>query len=167
MPDAHAVDPRLSVASARRPAPIAADEAAAEARALLERWLRVLPIEAGVTFIEEGGPTPFLGFVRSGRVALRMRVPERGAVTILTVDPGELLGWSAIVPPHRATTSATALEATVLDVVDANVLRDVLAGDRDLASRILPAVLAVVSARLTATRTQLLDLFRDHDEAMW
>ena len=35
------------------------------------------------------------GVVIKGRVALRTLVPERGMVTILTVEPGDIFGWSA------------------------------------------------------------------------
>ena len=31
-------------------------------------------------------------------------------MTILTVEPGDIFGWSAIVPPHRATSTAVAIE---------------------------------------------------------
>ena len=40
----------------------------------------------------------------TGRVALRVRVPERGPPTILTVEPGDVVGWSALVPPFARPT---------------------------------------------------------------
>ena len=39
---------------------------------------------------------------------LRVRVPERGPITILTVEPGDVVGWSAVVPPFRAGMLTTA-----------------------------------------------------------
>src|SRR3989304_1146259 len=50
-------------------------------------------------------PPPGFGLARSGRVALRLHVPGRGQVTILTVEPGDIYGWSAIVPPYRSTST--------------------------------------------------------------
>ena len=119
-----------------------------------------LELEPGVTFMHEGEVTQSLTVIVRGRVALRLRVPERGAVTILTLDPGDLVGWSAIVPPYRATTSATTLEPTELAVFDAAELRELLASDAELAAAFLPPVLETVAARVAATRDQLLDLFR-------
>ena len=119
-----------------------------------------LELDPGVTFMHEGEVTQSLTVIVRGRVALRLRVPERGAVTILTLDAGDLVGWSAVVPPFRATTSATTLEATELAAFDAASLRTLLASDAELAAAFLPPVLQTVAARVAATRDQLLDLFR-------
>ena len=79
-------------------------------------------------------------------MALRLRVPERGAVTIVTVEPGELIGWSAVVPPYRATATPRR-RADELAVIDAAALRELLAADRELAAAFLPLVLESVAAR--------------------
>jgi CRP-like cAMP-binding protein len=126
-----------------------------------------LELDAGVTFMREGEITQSLTIIVRGRVALRLRVPERGAVTILTLDPGDLVGWSAIVPPFRATTSATTLEPTELATFDAAALRAQLAADPELASVFLPPVLQTVAARVAATRDQLLDLFSGAASDPW
>ena len=117
--------------------------------------------------MREGEATPFLAIVVQGRVALRMRVPERGAITVLTLDPGDIVGWSAVVDPHRSTTTATALEPTELATLPAAKLRALLASDQEVAASFLPAVLATVSARLAATRDQLLDLFGANGVEPW
>ena len=70
--------------------------------------LRVVPPDT--TLMREGEETSLLAIVVRGRVALRMHVPERGTTTILTVEPGDIVGWSAIVPPHRSTSTAVTLE---------------------------------------------------------
>ena len=126
-----------------------------------------IDLEAGKTFMREGDITPFLAIVVRGRVALRMRVPERGAIMILTLDPGEIAGWSAMVPPHRATTTATTLEPTELAIVDAERLRELLASDVEFAAAFLPLILDTVVARLAATRDQLLDLFQGSAVDPW
>ncbi|MES2210285.1 MAG: cyclic nucleotide-binding domain-containing protein [Chloroflexota bacterium] len=126
-----------------------------------------LDLDAGVTFMHEGETTDFLAIVVEGRVGLQMRVPERGAITILTLDPGDIVGWSAIVAPYRATTSASTLEPTELAIVEAETLRDLLAHDPELAAALLPLVLDTVVARLAATRVQLLDLFQGRETDPW
>jgi CRP-like cAMP-binding protein len=88
-------------------------------------------------------------------------------VTILTLDPGDIVGWSAIVPPYRATTSATALEPTELASFPAEELRGILASDAEVAAAFLPPVLETVAARVAATRDQLLDLFRGAEVDPW
>ena len=81
-----------------------------EAVSRLEPHVRRATYDAGTEILREGDPTSALGIVVSGRVALRLRVPERGPTTVLTAEPGNIVGWSAVVPPHRATSTAVALD---------------------------------------------------------
>lgn len=129
------------------------------ARARLEPDLTVVEYAAGTEILREGEPTRSLGIVRSGRVALRLRVPERGPTTILTVEPGDVVGWSAVVPPHRATSTIVALLPTELLLIDGAALRAELAADPELAAPAYLSLLEALARRLTGTRLQLLDLF--------
>jgi CRP/FNR family cyclic AMP-dependent transcriptional regulator len=124
-------------------------------------------LDAGATFMHEGDVTKSMSIIVRGRVALRLRVPERGAVTILTLDPGDIVGWSAIVSPYRATTSATTLEPTELATIPAEELRAILASDAEVAAAFLPPVMETIAARVAATRDQLLDLFRGAEVDPW
>ena len=127
---------------------------------------RLRVARTGDTLLGEGGPTSELGIVRSGRLALRLAVPGRGPTTVLTVEPGDLFGWSALVPPYRSTSTVVAVEPAQVVVFDAAALRAALAEDPELAAAIYPRVLRAVARRLEGTRLQLLDLFHlDRDRA--
>lgn len=127
-----------------------------------------IDVAPGAIVLREGVDTPFLAWIETGRVALRLRVPEWGdRLTILTIEPGELLGWSAVVPPYRATVDAIATAPTRLLAIDAVVLRERLAADCELAAELLPLVLESVSERLTGSWQQLLDTFRSGEQAPW
>jgi CRP/FNR family cyclic AMP-dependent transcriptional regulator len=120
----------------------------------------------GDVLLHEGAPTTVLGIITQGRVALRLQVPGRGAITILTVEPGDVFGWSALVPPYRSTSTIVAVEPTEAIVFDAVALRAALEEDDGLAASLYPRILRSVSRRLEATRMQLLDVFgRDPDTA--
>jgi CRP-like cAMP-binding protein len=121
----------------------------------------------GDVLLNEGARTDALGLVLSGRVALRMMVPERGPITVLTVEPGDLFGWSAVVPPYRSTSTAVALEPTTAVVFPASALLDALDRDEDLAAALYPRILRSVARRLEATRLQLLDVFGKDLGAAW
>jgi CRP/FNR family cyclic AMP-dependent transcriptional regulator len=128
----------------------------------------VVQFGAGSMVLREGADTPFLGIVETGRVGLRLRVPERGApLTIVTIEPGEMLGWSAVVAPYRATVDAVATESSRLVTLDAGLLREHLARDHELAATLLPLVLESLSARLTGSWSQLLDLFATQGVEPW
>ena len=122
----------------------------------------------GDVVMREGDETHPFGIVSAGRVALRLLVPERGSVTILTVEPGDVVGWSALVPPYRATSTAVAVEATRVLQFDVPVLRRALREDPALAATVYPRVLEAVARRLGATRHQLLDLYaHEADRVPW
>ncbi len=137
----------------------------AETQARLAGLGHMRRIEVGTELLREGEIAEEFGIVVSGRVALRMLVPERGMVTILTVEPGDIVGWSAIVPPHRATLTAVAIEPVEAVMFEGEALRATLRGDHALAATLYPRVLQTVSRRLTATRLQLLDLFAREEYA--
>ena len=122
----------------------------------------------GDTVLHEGRETPFLGWVERGRIALRLRVPELGErVTIGTIEPGELLGWSAIVAPFRATVDAVATEPARIVAFPAAALRGLLEADDELAAALLPLVLESVARRVTTSWHQLLDLFAARRQEPW
>lgn len=130
-----------------------------ETQARLAGIARIERASAGKVLMREGEPTNDMSIVMAGRVALRQLVPERGMVTILTIEPGDVVGWSALLSPHRATCDAVAIEDTVLLSLRGDVLRAMLHSDHALAANVYPRVLQAVARRLAATRVQLLDLF--------
>lgn len=121
----------------------------------------------GEVILRDAAPTPFLGLVETGRIGLRLAVPERGNQTVVTIEPGELVGWSALVPPYRATAEAVALEPTTIQAFDADRLRALISADRELAAELVPVVLSCVSDRLTSSWQQLLDLFSTDAADPW
>ncbi len=121
----------------------------------------------GTVLIHEGMPVDALGIIVDGRVAIRLSVPGRDVATVLTVEPGDCIGWSAIVPPYRATSTVVALEPTTVLTFDGPALRATLDAEPALAAVVLRRVLEAVGRRLQATRMQLLDLFARADGGTW
>ncbi len=139
----------------------------ADVRERLGELATVRRYEAGEALFREGEEARDFGIVRAGRVALRVLVPERGMVTILTVEPGDVIGWSALVAPYRSTSTGEALEPVEVVEFDGAALRGVLRSDCKLASVVYPRLLQAVARRLVATRYQLLDLFASQENAPW
>lgn len=135
--------------------------------ARLESLVRSASFDAGAEILREGDPTTAIGVVARGRVALRLRVPERGPTTILTVEAGDIIGWSAVVPPHRATSTVVALVPTEVLLLEGSSLRRQLDTDAGLAAAVYPVLLEALAHRLNATRMQLLDLFAQHGDEPW
>jgi CRP-like cAMP-binding protein len=134
------------------------------ARTRLAECARWDTVPVGATILREGDETSLFAVVVRGRVALRLHVPERGPVTILTVEAGDVVGWSALVPPHRSTSTAVALDETDLIVFHPRRLRASLDADLALAATLYPRLMEALGRRLGATRHQLLDLYTQQAE---
>jgi CRP/FNR family transcriptional regulator, cyclic AMP receptor protein len=115
---------------------------------------------AGANVLQEGAPCQALGVVLSGRIALRLALPGAGERTIITVDDGDLFGWSALLPAFVATSTGVTLVPTTALLFERERLVATLAADSDLAAALYPRVLVAVARRLAATRLQLLDVYR-------
>lgn len=138
------------------------------ARVRLAEAAELVDYTPATVILREGDETTLFAILVHGRVALRMRVPERGPVTILTVEPGDVVGWSALVPPHRSTSTAVATESTTVIMFEARRLRDLLEADLPLAATLYPRLMEAIGRRLGATRHQLLDLYaRQAEPVPW
>jgi len=102
-------------------------------------------------------------FIREGLVSVELLVPSRGSCTVQTVAEGEILGWSWVSPPYRWHFGARTLTRTRALIFDAKCLRAKCEEDHDLGYEVLSRFVGVISARLDATRLQLLDLYGRHD----
>src|SRR6478672_7358200 len=83
--------------------------------AVLERLAAAATVRGyprGTHLFHEKHESRQLMVVWLGRVALDMQVPGREAIRILTAEPGDVIGWSALLGNGKMTTSATALEDT-------------------------------------------------------
>jgi len=132
----------------------------AAARERLAALGRLVEIPEGASVVREGTICDSLGVVGSGRMALRLALPGGQERTILTVEAGDVFGWSAVLPQPIATATGVAVLPTIVVLFDAGRLRAALATDRELAAAIYERLFASVVRRLSATRLQLLDLYR-------
>jgi len=115
--------------------------------------------EAGEYVFREGQPADQFYAVRNGRVALEVYVPGRGGVTIQTVGPGDVLGWSWLLPPYRWQFDARAVEQTRALSFDGKCIRNKCETDPRLGYELMKRLAHVFTQRLEATRLQLLDVY--------
>jgi CRP/FNR family cyclic AMP-dependent transcriptional regulator len=97
--------------------------------------------------------------IRHGRVSIEMHAGGRGSLTIQTVGPGEVLGWSWLFPPYRRRFDARALELTRAIALDGKSLREKAAADYRLGYELFARFSRVVVERLQAASLQLLDMY--------
>lgn len=117
--------------------------------------------EPGQVIFYEGQQHDVLYVVESGHVALDVSVPGRGSVRILSLGPGDLLGWSALLDEGRMKASATALAPTCLLAAPGAALRALCQQDPTFGYELMRRLADAIARRLIVTRLQLLDLFAD------
>jgi CRP-like cAMP-binding protein len=115
--------------------------------------------ESDANVFQEGDLDSPLYAVEQGRVAIEVAVPGRGTVTLMTVGPGEVFGWSSLFYRRPKSVAARTVEPTSALALDAARLRSLCDADPGLGYAVARRVLNVVSERLKASRIQLLDLF--------
>ena len=113
----------------------------------------------------EGEPADVFYLIRSGRVALEIHTPNRGAVRIQTVSAGEPVGWSWLVPPHRWQFDARAVERTQAIAIDGAALREKCEQDHELGYQLLKRLVTVIAGRLAATDRKSTRLNSSHSRA--
>jgi len=114
----------------------------------------------GRILVREGYPCEAMGILVTGRIGIRLGLPGLEDRIILTIEPGDVFGWSAVVPPSIATSTCVATAPSRVIMFDGVGLGVALATDPELAAVVYQRVLVAVARRLSATRVQLLDLYR-------
>jgi CRP/FNR family cyclic AMP-dependent transcriptional regulator len=97
--------------------------------------------------------------IRQGRVALQILAPDRGPITVETLEEGDILGWSWLIPPYNWHFDARAMELTRAIALDAKCLRRKCEEDHNLGYELLKRFGHIMEQRLSSTRLQLLDLY--------
>jgi CRP/FNR family cyclic AMP-dependent transcriptional regulator len=118
--------------------------------------------EGGQYLFHEGEEAAQFFLMRHGRVALEVFSPNRGAITIQTVEAGEVLGWSWLVPPYQWRFDAKAIDLVRAIALDGKCLRKKCEEDHDLGYDLLKRFSHIIEQRLEATRLQLLDVYGTH-----
>ncbi|MFP3944218.1 MAG: cyclic nucleotide-binding domain-containing protein [Alphaproteobacteria bacterium] len=120
---------------------------------------RNVRFEAGDYLFHEGEAADRLYLLRSGRVSLETVMPGRAAVTFQTLDEGDMVGVSWLIPPYRWAYDAKALDLTRAIAMDATCLRRKCEEDHDLGYEMMKRFVPVLVERLHATRLQMLDVY--------
>jgi CRP/FNR family transcriptional regulator, cyclic AMP receptor protein len=99
-------------------------------------------------------------WVVSGRIALSMEHEGR-SVLVMTLGPGDMLGWSTLRDDPAALTTARCVGTTELISIPAERLRGALVDCSPMAHTLVRRLLGIAAADLEATRVQLLRVGRE------
>lgn len=116
-------------------------------------------LHAGEYLFREGAVADEFFLLREGRVAFECHVPGRGAVVFETIDAGEVLGWSWLVPPYTWHFDALAKTELRFIAFDGSCLRGKMEADGALGYDLMKRFMPVLVKRLHSTRMSLMDIY--------
>lgn len=127
--------------------------------AWLAELARPLELAAGEYLYHEGDPSSEFYVMQEGLIRLEAHTPGRGFLIIQTLEAGEVLGWSWMMPEVRKTFDARVLKAARLLAFEAEAVRSRCEQDHHLGYELCKRFSRVIGDRLQATRFRLLDLY--------
>jgi CRP-like cAMP-binding protein len=134
-------------------------------RSLTAPWLDSLAdlatletFQPGQVLLKEGETATRFMLLLEGRAAVEIHT-ARGGLTIQTLGPGEVVGWSWLLEPFEASFDVVCRDPLRALVFDAQRLRETMEANPDLGYAVSKSLVGIVSQRLAATRLRLLDLY--------
>lgn len=127
-------------------------------RAAVAAIARVEQVPAGTTLFRESEPADDLRFLLDGHLTLGMRFGGRGEVIVLSLGPGDIVGWTALLGGTWTATARAVAASTLLRLPGAE-LAQLCERDHDIGYALTRRLFTAVALRLHDTRLQLLDMF--------
>lgn len=119
----------------------------------------IFPFEADEKLFSTGENADRLYIVLEGRIALQVAVPGREPMTIQTLEPDEVLGWSWLVPPFTWHFDARAVVSSQVIAIDGKTLRKrALEEDIQLGFVLYQRLLPVITQRLGSQQLQIVNI---------
>lgn len=110
---------------------------------------------AGTQVFNEGDPADTLNIIVQGEVDIQYVLGSGEHRTVDTLIAGDLLMWSALVEPYKATAIGTATKELRLVRIDARKLRSLCDHDPMVGYRLMTEVAKLLAHRLEGARVQL------------
>jgi CRP/FNR family transcriptional regulator, cyclic AMP receptor protein len=124
--------------------------------ALLYSGAKIATFEPGDLIFRVGEPANQFSLIESGRIAVEAHESSNETVRVQTIGPGEVLGWSWLLPPFVWHFQARAIEPVKLIVLNGAHLLAASEQDHDFGYELMKRVTQILIRRLEATRKQLL-----------
>jgi CRP/FNR family transcriptional regulator len=112
----------------------------------------------GEAIFREGDRSAFLYLILSGRISLRMSLPNQKSLAIGTLEPGEELGWSAVRRSKPYTATAVAIGTVEVVRIAAEGLAKVFESDPRIGYYTCRGLLGIVAERLEEARLRIANM---------
>ncbi len=109
---------------------------------------------AGTVILKQHTPVEDFHLILSGQVSLSV-----DGLTVQTLQSGEVLGWSWLIPPYESHLDAITVTDTETVSLDCVALRAAMDEDHDLGYALLRRAIRPMLERLQSCRLQVLDVY--------
>lgn len=130
-----------------------------EQLSLLAQGAEPVSFAADERILSTDEPAEQIYAVLSGRVAIEIDGANRGPLIIETIGSGDVAGISWLLPPHRWTFDARAVNDVTAIALDAAGLRQACDRHPVFGYEIYKRFAGLVHRRLVATRLRVIDLY--------
>ncbi|MEU8979954.1 cyclic nucleotide-binding domain-containing protein [Streptomyces sp. NPDC048309] len=137
----------------------------ADHRERLMSVAREVSFPADGRIFEAGGVADRFWVVRSGTVSLFQQVIANRRISVATLGPGDLLGWSWLFSPHTWDFGAEAFSPVRAYEFDAGQVRRLCDADPTLELSLTRTIGAILAHRLETTRAALIEHYARHGGA--
>ena len=104
-------------------------------------------------------------FVEEGEVVVEIEYGKGMFIPISIVAPGQVFGWSALIPPYRHTANCVALSKARIIAVERNALLALIRNEPALGVIFMQNLAGVIASRLTNLELELLQVLRGSQSA--
>jgi CRP-like cAMP-binding protein len=123
---------------------------------------QIRDFDDGQIIFREDDPAGKLYLIVFGAVSLKICAGTTGSKQIVTLGPGELLGWSSLTAQPRFAATAVVSGPTRVIEIDGRRIRTMCDADAQFGYQFLSRTLLTLSKRLVSTWTQLAELYVPH-----
>jgi CRP-like cAMP-binding protein len=124
-------------------------------RMLLASGARPFTTTPGQYLARDGDPAKAFYLIQSGHLEVGTVIADQGEAIVQNLGPGDVVGWSWLLPPYRWQFNVRATDTVQGIAFDAEWLREKCEQDHELGYQLLTQILEVVASRLAATWRQI------------
>ena len=114
--------------------------------------------EAGEILYREHEQSTHLFIVLSGQVDIQYLLPNGRRKTVDTLFVGDIMLWSAVVPPHNTNSIGICRSKAELLGIDGEKLRALCEEDTDFGYQFMSHIATVIRRRVHAARQELVNI---------
>lgn len=120
---------------------------------------RLRDFDEGDVVFRQGDAAQHVYLIVYGNVSLEICAAGAGCQQILTLAPGELLGWSSVLEQLSYTARARVLDTTRVVEINVAQLLTICERDPQFGYELMRRTALALAKRLSATRMQLLNVY--------